>query len=119
MSIKSLMGNLLEAFKNKHGVLVASWKASDGSSWYRKYSDGWIEQGGSANGGTYGSPKSVTFPVSFSGTDYSFVISVLTSGGYNSCGAYGRARYTTYATASSYMNGNTTTMPIMWYACGY
>jgi hypothetical protein len=30
-------------------VVVESWRADDGSSWYRKYSDGWVEQGGISN----------------------------------------------------------------------
>ncbi len=69
MSIKSLMGDLLEAFKNKHGVLVKSWKAADGSSWYRKYSDGWIEQGGFIGTKSAGEIP-VTFPLAFSNTYY-------------------------------------------------
>lgn len=40
--------------------LVESWKADDGRSWFNRYSDGFIEQGGqtSTNG-------DVTFPVQF------------------------------------------------------
>lgn len=42
--------------------VTESWVAEDGNSWYRKYSDGWIEQGGELKGVT----GSVTFPISFS-----------------------------------------------------
>lgn len=34
-------------------VVVETWRSADGLSWYRKYSDGWVEQGGLvSNGGT-------------------------------------------------------------------
>lgn len=47
--------------------IVETWRSDDGSSWYRKYSDGWLEQGG-----TFGSGKSgtITFPKAFSAEVY-------------------------------------------------
>lgn len=48
------------------------WK--DGSSWYRKYSDGWIEQGGAFT--KYRDTNvTVTFPVAFKNTDYTIATS--------------------------------------------
>ena len=74
-NFKTLMKNLLTAYGNKHGVLVASWSATDGSSWYRKYSDGWIEQGGRvAKGSTMAASSRwapvITFPIPFAKTGY-------------------------------------------------
>jgi hypothetical protein len=45
------------------------WEAPDGTSWYRRYSDGWLEQGGtlSATGVT------VTLPAPFANADYTLV----------------------------------------------
>lgn len=43
---------------------IETWEASDGNSWYRKYSDGWIEQGGAFVKAVSGD-CSVTFPVAF------------------------------------------------------
>lgn len=45
--------------------IVESWKS--GSSWYRKYSDGWIEQGGAASGGSVEN-VTITFQKPFSST---------------------------------------------------
>lgn len=48
--------------------IVSTWQSEDGQSWYRKYSDGWIEQGGETN-----FPASVaaqTLNVPFSNTNY-------------------------------------------------
>lgn len=49
------------------GQLVASWSDKSGS-WYRKYDDGWIEQGGRIP--TSGAPISLTFHIPFSTTLY-------------------------------------------------
>lgn len=42
--------------------IIETWKSPEGTSWYRKWSDGWIEQGGIDN--AYES-KSVTFSIPF------------------------------------------------------
>ena len=47
-------------------VCVTKW--TSGTSWYRVYSDGWIEQGGYFNCSTNG--KTVTFHKAFSNTNY-------------------------------------------------
>lgn len=46
-------------------VIVDSYK--NGSNWYRVWSDGWVEQGGSQNRATSGT---VTFLVPLNSTDY-------------------------------------------------
>ena len=43
--------------------VVETWRSDDGSSWYRKYSDGWLEQGGTFGSGTSGT---IMFPKAFS-----------------------------------------------------
>lgn len=45
----------------------------NGSSWYRVWSDGWIEQGGFAT--RTGATQTVTFPKAFANTDYNIQIS--------------------------------------------
>lgn len=46
-------------------------KSSDGTKWYRKWSDGWIEQGGRVNAVGYNSNiQNVTFMVTMSNTNY-------------------------------------------------
>lgn len=52
--------------------IVETWDASDGSSWYRKYSDGWVEQGGqlASKSWNWGTTWVVTLPVVLSKLAY-------------------------------------------------
>lgn len=54
--------------------VTQAWRS--GTQWYRRWSDGWIEQGG------HGSGNTCTFPIVFSDTNYTFVVNH--SSGYNS-----------------------------------
>lgn len=100
---------------------------SDGYRWYRKYSDGFIEQGGTTSYSGTGYKK-VTLLAAFSSKNYIvFVntISILTaSGGLMSVGTgesysgvVDSSRTTTWFLVSRYKEQE----PInhMWYACGY
>ena len=50
-----------------HGVLIESYR--NGASWYRIYSDGWCEQGGSATGNG-NSGRTVSLLKTYSDTNY-------------------------------------------------
>lgn len=50
-------------------VAVQYPSAENGWEWYRKYSDGWVEQGGV----TSGAPASVMLPVEMADTNYSIM----------------------------------------------
>jgi hypothetical protein len=50
--------------------VVESWKATDGTQWYRKYSDGFIEMGIYLNNTTGSNSYNIAFPISFSTTNY-------------------------------------------------
>ena len=85
------------------------------NGWFTRYSDGWIEQGGvlAGTGGT------ITFPIAFSNTNFSFVHAKTTS--YNRDGTgYGSDAFsawdktTTTVTVLSSSNWNKD-----WIACGY
>lgn len=52
--------------------VIESWKASDGSSWYRKYRSGWVEQGGHTSTGA--TADVITLPVEFADTDYTVLV---------------------------------------------
>lgn len=100
---------------------------TDGYRWYRKYSDGFIEQGGTtAYSGT--GTKKVTLLVAFSSKNYIVevnAISTLTSAGglmfvgtgESYSGVVDSNRSTTWFTVNRYKEQE----PInhMWYACGY
>lgn len=105
--------------------IVETWKSSDGLSWYRKWSDGWIEQGGYETSydskGTYTCSKTIVFNTPFSDTKYGFHAttrgeSQMTYEDKNT------ARSTTGLKVSNNIkNGisSNTTQGISWYACGY
>lgn len=46
--------------------------AANGYTWYRKYADGWVEQGGDVSG-TNGT---ITFPITMAGSDYQIMANV-------------------------------------------
>lgn len=90
-------------------VVAESYSAN---SWYRKYSDGWIEQGGKTTGS---SGFTLTFPLAFSNTNYSFVCN--TQG--NSTGyGYKRSAWISSRTATTVTLGSDAGDPAVWYACG-
>lgn len=70
-NVMSAVGQV-QANPNLQGTahVVETWKSSDGSSWYRKWSDGFIEQGCIFRiSATY-----VSFPVAFSNTSYTVTV---------------------------------------------
>ena len=98
---KSLTGGL---------TIVAEYYSAN--SWYRKYSDGWIEQGGTTPGSDW---FTLTFPLAFSNTNYSFVCN--TQG--NSTGyGYKRSAWISSRTATMVTIGSDSEDPAVWYACG-
>lgn len=99
--------------------VTSKWRS--GYNWYRKWSDGWIEQGGRKVLGTT-RPITLSFNTAFTTTEYSLAIS-------NTCTAVSSASYATEVYSPSttgitvYYNygGNAVSADaaIYWYACGY
>jgi hypothetical protein len=90
----------------------------NGTSWYRVWSDGWIEQGGVIKFSN-DSANTVTFLKKFSNTNYSLVFGVTTPNNngvsYQNLGA--RSKSATGFTA--WANQTYITIGKDWYACGY
>lgn len=89
-------------------------KSSDGTKWYRKWSDGWIEQGGVHTfSGT--SSQRIAFMKSFSDTKY---VALFMAGSRSGSGAdistYLETKNTSNVVANPDRSGN-----LNWYACGY
>lgn len=86
---------------------------SGGTQWYRRWSNGWKEQGG------HGSWYSCTFPIVFNNLDYTFVVNH--SSGYRShpdwvaCYEERTARTTSSTGITTYEDSSGWD----WYACGY
>lgn len=95
--------------------IVKTWKSIDGYSWYRKYSDGWIEQGGPMS-----TNNKVTFHVAFSNTKY--YVDVTWNGGKDS--GFHPADWRITTSSNTYFTTTATTNAenvrgLCWYACGY
>ena len=105
-------GTLMWCGKSLTGGLTVVAESYGANSWYRKYSDGWIEQGGKTTGS---SGFTLTFPLAFSNTNYSFVCN--TQG--NSTGyGYKRSAWISSRTATTVTLGSDAGDPAVWYACG-
>ena len=106
---------------NPAAVVVKTWTANDGLSWYRKYSDGWIEQGGFYYKGSSvdNALQTVTLPTPFSTRTY--VVSTMPLGtgtGFSAvlgCDCY-TASYRTTSKFTIHMNGGY--FGYEWYATG-
>ena len=101
-------GNL--TWKGNTVVCVESWKS--GNKWYRKYSDGWIEQGGNC----VTSNPTLSFNIAFSDTNYNIV------GSENQGDDNARAikfNRDHAKTTSIRMVGSANPICVCWYACGY
>ena len=94
--------------------LVATY--SSGTSWYRKWSDGWIEQGGLGAKVSDGNTN-VTFPTPFSNTNYTITTGALstTIKAHSSI----KNKSTTGCTIGSWVKDDYESFANMWYACGY
>ena len=86
---------------------------SNGTTWYRVWPDGWIEQGGVANaGGTV----TITFPKAFRDTNYTVVATTLGT----NAQIYAQCITKTSGTEMKiYNNGGSSSQQKSWYACGY
>ena len=99
-------------------VSVTKW--TSGTSGYRKYADGFIEQWGVNNGGGT-SGRSITFPLAFSNTNYNIQMSVMDgseSDGQFAIGSWSNKTASSVKFWTTY-NGNLGTWTFCWYACGY
>lgn len=95
----------------KPAVVVENYR--NGTEWYRKWSDGWIEQGG------YGSMTvAVNFLKAFTDTNYTILTQMLHS---TVNTYYNQIVYDNYSKTSftSNINGGNSTVKFKWYACGY
>lgn len=115
-NVMSAVGQV-QANPNLQGTahVVETWKSGNGSSWYRKWSDGWIEQGGPMS-----SNENVTFHVAFSNTNY--YVDVTWNGGKREFFFPFDWRITkssnTYFTTTATANAQNI-RGLCWYACGY
>lgn len=110
---KSLIGHYEHGLKwdvNPVLTLVASWR--DEHNWYRKYSDGWIEQGGKIDGGKNFGYFPVVLHTPFTTNKYTALVAA--HGGNWDYGYYLYDHSTTGFEIAGRQGGY-----YYWYACGY
>lgn len=56
--------------------VIETWRSTDGSSWYRKYKSGWVEQGGKGTGGANKTGNVIQLPVTMEDTNYNLIASI-------------------------------------------
>lgn len=88
----------------------------NGTSWYRIWSDGWIEQGGRA---VVGQDTRVRVNLLRPYTNANYYVNWISCSGTNTSGSGTRAADDLTATTFNIFNGQDTTMTANWYACGY
>lgn len=91
--------------------VTTAWRS--GKSWYRKWSDGFIEQGGTSSTGE--SP--VSFHTAFTSTDYTINLTFCSGQSAQSVNVYADRNTTTSFQWGRYTGWSGFT--VYWYACGY
>lgn len=103
------------ASKDAPAYVIENYKS--GNNWYRKWSDGWIEQGGLKTGAYANAGENISLNTPFTGTDYTVVVSSVYGNDYTVEAAFygndtvisrGTTKFSTSQTGSKF-----------WYACGY
>jgi len=112
----TLKQNCNKCNKLNHDYVVETWRSEDGVNWYRKWSDGWIEQGGYSwvNGDK---DITVTLPITFS--DMNYTVIATNRSGFHVGNDAGVAAIPKAANQITLLNGVTSGVNITWYACGY
>jgi hypothetical protein len=93
-------------------------KSSDGLGWYRKWSDGFIEQGGITQSARGATSRTIKLCTTFSSNDYFVVVQSYTGGSSN-------AMYNNFHVAEKSLSSFSTISDCgediagLWYACGY
>jgi hypothetical protein len=115
MRVENKMDEYTDIVAHIESFIVETWKSDDGSSWYRKYSDGWIEQGG-VTPNVNADSHTVTLNTPFTTVNYHVNFITTGTGKDGSFGHCVSERTNTTFTMYDYlMNG----VPVLWYACGY
>jgi len=106
---------------NTAGIRTVVTTYANGTSWYRVYSDGWIEQGGILPSGASAFVRTITLLKAFANVNYNLQItyeSSYTSPIWGACtGLYNGSK--TINQFQIYDNGLGVITAYCWYACGY
>ena len=92
-----------------------------GKSWYRLYSDGWVEQGGQVTGDAYNnSTNNITFHKEFANTNYEFLaLSLSTNSDAWMSSCWGQRISATQGRIRTGKWNTVETANVSWFAAGY
>lgn len=105
-----------------NAYVTATWRS--GSNWYRKWSDGFIEQGGRISGLSL-NPQTitVTFPIAFSDNQYTVNVTTIAADDENTVMRIATVSKTLRTTSMTIVNNGWDNvyvgLTVSWYACGY
>lgn len=115
-TIQAQLGELGQLESRKY--IKETGKSSDGSSWYRKWSDGWIEQGGITQSASGATSRTISLRTPFSSSNYVVMVQSYTGGSvnphYNNF-HIGEKKPSSFSTIASCVEA----VAGLWYACGY
>lgn len=112
-AVASIETNMNKKLPDSTVHIVETWKAEDGNSWYRKWSDGWIEQGGEESRSNDTESHLLTLNIPFARTDYFIAL----TGRRTTASQTGWFYYHTKTTTS--FSAVVTQPGFCWYACGF
>ena len=125
--VRTIDGKTADVLGNinlNHIYVKETWKS--GTSWYRVWSDGYIEQGGRGTSAvTHNSKTVISFHKPMSTTNYTIEITATNTTNANHDGSYNLFTESYAFTTTSFTvgaksdNGAIYAIPFCWYACGY
>ena len=125
-NVMSTVNAVQAKVEDKLGVstvhITKTWKSTDGTSWYRKWSDGFIEQGGKISNGNAWTRYTATLNTPFTTTSYKLVVGVDVTDGSSEGNQQSNDYFLGAKSANSfrYRQLNDADNPTAdWYACGY
>ena len=119
--INGLLDKLEEVTDKLNSMKYVVETYSNGNQWYRKWSDGWIEQGNYQSLTFSGYISTLSFVTSFKTINYTFVV----TGKSNDTSSYFHDNVNIGPNENKKVNSiqlsaeQNTTIKLSWYACGY
>ena len=125
-NVMSAVNAVQTKVEDKLGVstvhIIDTWKSTDGNSWYRKWSDGFIEQGGKIPNGNALPWYTATLNTPFTTTSYTLVVGGCVTDGSSASGQENDSYFLGKKSANSFryrqLDGKDNPTAD-WYACGY
>ena len=100
---------------NKVHTIIETY--NNGTTWYRKYNDGFVEQSGRTTTTTPNSGMNITLPVAMKDTNFTVLCTNRDSA--NRRSAQGWVSSNTVIVVRTISGTSESTTPLQWYVCGY